>query len=47
LSFIFVLRRYEEGPTPATQEDADDAALMAVETLNWAKGICKESFWLE
>lgn len=33
-------RRYEEGPTPATREDADEAAEMATDILNWAKDIC-------
>lgn len=33
-------RRYEEGPAPATREDADDAAEMAADILNWAKNLC-------
>lgn len=33
-------RRYEEGPTPATREDADEAAEMATDILTWAKDIC-------
>ena len=34
-------RRYEEGPTPATQEDANDAENMAASALAWAKNICR------
>jgi HEPN domain-containing protein len=41
LNIYSAQRRYEEGPTPATQEDADDAAMMAAETLAWAKGVCR------
>jgi HEPN domain-containing protein len=41
LNIYSAQRRYEEGPTPATQEDTDDAALMASAALKWAKGICK------
>jgi HEPN domain-containing protein len=41
LNIYSAQRRYEEGPTPATQEDADEAAFMAAETLKWAKEICK------
>lgn len=33
-------RRNEEGPAPATREDADDAAEMAADVLNWAKNLC-------
>jgi HEPN domain-containing protein len=33
--------RYEEGPAPATQEDADDAAAMATDALIWAKKLCQ------
>ena len=33
-------RRYEEGPTPATDDDASEAATMASDVLNWAKNIC-------
>lgn len=34
-------RRYEEGPSPATEEDANQAAKMAAAVLGWAKAICK------
>jgi hypothetical protein len=33
-------RRYEEGPTAATREDADEAENMAASALAWAKKIC-------
>lgn len=33
-------RRYEEGPTPATREDVNEAASMATDILSWAKDIC-------
>jgi HEPN domain-containing protein len=33
-------RRYEEGPTPATSEDATQAENMAALALGWAKNIC-------
>lgn len=33
--------RYEEGPAPATQEDADAAATMATDALLWAKKLCE------
>lgn len=35
-------RRYEEGPTPATREDVDEAAEMASDILRWAKDICSQ-----
>lgn len=35
-------RRYEEGPAPATREDADEAAEMAAAILNWAKDLCSK-----
>lgn len=41
LSIYSAQRRYEEGPAPATQEDADDAAAMATDTLLWAKKLCQ------
>ena len=33
-------RRYEEGPTPATEDDSSEAATMASDALDWAKNIC-------
>jgi HEPN domain-containing protein len=40
LNIYSAQRRYEEGPTPATEEDANEAATMASDTFNWAKSIC-------
>ena len=41
LTIYSTQRRYEEGPTPATIEDATDAENMAASALAWAKAICK------
>lgn len=34
-------RRYEEGPSPATQDDADEAATIAADIFSWAKSLCQ------